>query len=118
MTTKMATQEWPKIKVRYHGSRASEIITVEAAAKRYKLRADEIGWLQSGEIAGTSLNRHPSAADVYMIHRYTLDESIRDAAQDLLHALEGIMDLDLIPKNSVCGRMAMAAIEKAKREGK
>jgi hypothetical protein len=118
MKTEAPPMTWPRIRVQYHGSRPSEIITLEEATKRYKLRADEVGWLKSGEIAGTSLNTHPGGADVYMIHRYSLEESIRDAGPDLLRALEGILDHDLVPRNSVAGRTALAAIAKANGESR
>lgn len=85
----METMSWPRIQVEYHGSaRRREIISLEAAAKRFKLDKREIGWLQRGEIAGTSLNRHPGGDAVYMIHRYTLDDALRDGAGDLLRELD------------------------------
>lgn len=117
MSAKTVT-EWPKIRVQYHGNRADEIITLEQAIKRFKLDEKTVDSLRNRWIVGTTVNKSPNSEYVYMIHHYGPDDSIRDAATDLLTALEGIMDHDLVPRNSVCGKMALAAIAKAKREGK
>lgn len=116
MKTKNAIDtKWPMIQVEYHGPRPREIISLEEAQKKYGLDDREVGWLRRGETYGTTVNRSPHGKDVYMLHRYTEDASIRDAAVELLSALEGIMDQDLVPANSVAGRMARAAIKKARR---
>src|SRR4029077_10603510 len=109
---------WPMIRVEHANPEIrDEIITLKEAVKRFRLDERTEGHLHRGEIAGTSVNRSGSAGrDIRTIWRYTKQESIRDAADDLLKALEGIMDHDLIPRNSVCGRMALAAIKKATRD--
>lgn len=116
MKTTTLEKTWPKIKVQYHGPRPSEIITLEEAAEKYGLDEREVAWFRRGGIAGTSVNKSPAGADVYMLHRYTLEDSISDAGPALLKALSDIMDWDLVPKESAAGRAALAAIKEANRD--
>lgn len=47
-----------------------------------------VKWLETGQIAGSGAAHHPNGH----LLLYTIDESIRDAAPDLLAALEGMLD--------------------------
>lgn len=116
MKTDTVEKTWPRIKVEYHGPRPHEIITIEEAVEKYGLDDRTVKWFRTGGLAGTSANNRPNSEGVYMLRLYTLEDSIRDAAPSLLKALEGIMDWDLVPKESVAGRMALAAIREAHRE--
>ena len=66
--------------------RQDEIITLAEAAKRFGIDEREVGWLERGEVAGTGV----SDPEVYMLHRYTPDDRIRDAAHDLLAACKAV----------------------------
>lgn len=109
-------QTWPMIEVEYRSPRPRKVITLEEAAEKYGLDEREVGWLRRGEVAGTSVNKSSRGDDVYMLHRYTLKDSIRDAGPALLKALSDIMDCDLVPKDSAAGRAALAAIKEANRD--
>lgn len=108
--------KWPMIRVEHANPETKdEIISLKEAVHRFKLDERTEGHLRRGEIAGTSVNRAAAGRAIRTLWRYTEEESIEDAAEALLNALEGIMDHDLVPANSVCGRMALAAIKKARR---
>jgi len=102
---------WPKIRVEYFGPKR-EIISLKDAAKRFKLDKRNVEWLRKGQVAGSSVLRS-GVPDVRMIWRYTQEDAIRDAAPELLTALQGIMDHDLVPAESVAGKLALRAIRKA-----
>lgn len=112
MSSTMAAAKWPMIRVEYHGPHPSRIITLEQAARTYGLDEREVGWLERGEIAGTSVKGHGS---VNMLHRYTLADSIRDAAPELLSALKATLHLSLEMKGTKnLSQSELAAIETAK----
>jgi len=113
----MATRaKWPRVKVEYYDGRPNEIITVEAAQKRFDLDERECGWIDRNEVVGTSVSGYP---DVRMIYTYTLADSIRDAAPDLLKALKNLSECSkcrngCAPNDMGCAsNQARAAIAKA-----
>jgi hypothetical protein len=106
--------QWPRIRVTYHGNRKDEIISVPEAARRYGLKEADLKWVNSEFMSGTSLHSAPRRdEEVYMLYRYTQEDALREAAPELLTALQGIMDHDLVPAESVAGKLALEAIRKA-----
>lgn len=116
MTPTKVTTDWPKIRVQYHGERKEEIISLDEAAKRFNLEKREVEALRVRSYVGTSVNKSGESDGVYMILVYSQDDSIRDAGQAMLEALESIMDHDLVPRESVAGKIALAAIQAARRD--
>lgn len=91
MTTAVS-QKWPMIEIEYHNpKRSRKIISLDEACRRYGLDERERGWLERGEVAGTSVRNKGRRGDaVNMLHRYTLQDSIRDAAPELLSVLKAM----------------------------
>jgi hypothetical protein len=110
--------KWPMIRVEHANPEIrDEIITLKEAARRFKLDDRTQGHLQRGEIAGTSVNHSGAAGrDIRTIWRYTEKDSVRDAASDLLEALQ-VAEARLrlaFPKSALLP-MIRAAIKKALR---
>jgi hypothetical protein len=89
MNTKAVVRgEWPKLRVEYFGDKPSEILTVQQAVERFGMDESDFSWLND-YTAGTSINHAKrNNRDVYMVRRYTLEDSIRDAAPALLAQLK------------------------------
>ena len=88
------TQKWPMIRVDYcDPTKPDEIITLEEAATRFKVDERDVKNLREGSILGTSVNTSPEAGSVDMIHRYTREDSARDAAMDLLETLKEVVGI-------------------------
>lgn len=115
--TKAKIQKWPMIRVDYcDPTKPDEIITLEGAATRFKLDERDVNSLREGHILGTSVNTASEAWGVDMIHRYTREDSIRDAAEDLLKACElAYKSVVGLPSFNALKETLYNAIQKAER---
>jgi hypothetical protein len=94
MNTITKNPKWPMIRVSYHGPRPSEIITVEEAMARYGLSEQDLRWVHSPYMSGSSLHSAPKPDHaVDMIHRYTEEDSFRDAGPELVRTLLEVRDV-------------------------
>lgn len=112
--------KWPMIRVKpCDPKKPQEIISMDEAVARFGLDDRDQAGLTQGTLVGTSVNTSPEAGSVDMVYRYTLEDSVRDAAQDLLKALKDLLH-ETGAGHKPCGvefvTAARAAIKKAERE--
>jgi len=88
MTTNCAAETWPKILIRHASGKRIGIISMQEAVERFGLDDRTINWFKQGGLAGT--RPHKNGEGIDMLERYTADDALRDAAQDLLKALERV----------------------------
>ena len=112
------TQKWPMIQVCYYGPKKSKIISAEEAIKKFGLERSTYDSMCRGFTYGVGCKK---VEGVEMLRRYTRNDSVRDASEDLLKALLGMVACS--PCRNGCKedelgcatRAAEAVIKKAER---
>ena len=85
----LTATKWPKIRVEYYNPRKPhKIIELAEAVEKFGLDQREAGWLERGEVAGSSVKNDA----VYRIWVYTQHDAVRDAAPELLESLKATAD--------------------------